>query len=107
MVLGMPPFIISGFVKNFSDVMITLFAGDLGEECVFVACLVSLVHGALVCAAVRPQDYYTEPQVYGFRPSPNHECDLGPIGVSGIMTRIYRDVAVNTIIRNNIDCVTC
>ena len=40
------------------------------------------------------EDYYTEPQVYGFRPNPNGEYDLGPIGVSGIMARIYKGVAV-------------
>jgi hypothetical protein len=41
-----------------------------------------------------PADYYTEPQVYGSRPNPNQEQDLGPIGVTGIVARIYQGVTV-------------
>jgi len=39
-------------------------------------------------------EYYTEPQVYGFRPNPGREYDLGPIGASGIMARIYKGIAI-------------
>ena len=41
-----------------------------------------------------PSDYYTEPQVYGTRPNPTGEYDLGPIGVTGIEARIYPGVRV-------------
>lgn len=45
-------------------------------------------------AAQRPVDYYTEPQVFGMRPNPGGEKELGPIGVTGIEARIYRGVKV-------------
>ena len=44
--------------------------------------------------AQSPSDYYTEPQVYGMRPNPNGEAELGPIGVTGIEARIYKGVRV-------------
>ncbi len=45
-------------------------------------------------AAPNPADYYTEPQVYGMRPNPNGEAELGPIGGTGIEARIYKGVRV-------------
>ena len=41
-----------------------------------------------------PSQYYTEPQVYGMRPNPNAEVELGPIGATGIEARIYPGVTV-------------
>ena len=50
---------------------------------------------AIVPAAARdPSGYYTEPQIYGMRPNPRGEVELGPIGATGIEARIYRDVKV-------------
>lgn len=40
------------------------------------------------------QEFYTEPQVYGMRPNPRGEQDLGPIGVTGIKARIYKGLRV-------------
>jgi|GEM_PF-5057537 len=45
-------------------------------------------------AAQNPADHYTEPQIYGTRPNPNGEHDLGPIGLTGIEARIYPGVLV-------------
>ena len=45
-------------------------------------------------AAQSPSEYYTEPQIYGMRPSPGREYELGPIGVTGIVARIYKGVTV-------------
>ncbi len=56
-----------------------------------VLCLLALW---LLSTALFAADYYTEPQIYGNRPNPGGEYDLGPIGVSGIMARIYKGVAV-------------
>lgn len=35
-------------------------------------------------------DYDTEPKLYGTRPDPNMENELGPIGVTGIEARIAK-----------------
>ena len=55
--------------------------------------LVLLLHVMAIApaAAQNPADYYTTPQVYGTRPNPRGEKDLGPIGVTGIRARIYHD----------------
>jgi len=55
--------------------------------------LMLLLQSTLVWSAKTPE-YYTDPQIYGNRPKPNQEYDLGPIGASGIMARIYKGVAV-------------
>lgn len=47
-----------------------------------------------LAAAKQPADYYTEPQVYGMRPNPTAEFQMGPIGVTGIEARIYPGVIV-------------
>jgi hypothetical protein len=49
---------------------------------------------AVPAVAQTPSQYYTKPQVYGNRPNPGNEYDLGPIGVTGIEARIYRGVTV-------------
>ncbi len=49
---------------------------------------------AVPAAAQHPSDYYTTPQVYGTRPNPNGEYDLGPLGVTGIEARICPGVTV-------------
>ncbi|MEI7900534.1 MAG: DUF6288 domain-containing protein [bacterium] len=38
--------------------------------------------------------YYTEPQLYGMRPNPNAETEMGPIGATGMDARIYKGVRV-------------
>jgi len=50
---------------------------------------------AVPAAARDIWDYYTEPEVFGMRPNPAGEKELGPIGVSGIEARIYPGVKVN------------
>ncbi len=59
------------------------------RRCVLVALL-----AALPVSGFAADDYYTEPQVFGMRPSPNSEKELGPIGVTGIEARIERGVKV-------------
>ena len=49
------------------------------------------LQGATLLAA---EKYYDEPQLYGMRPNPSHEYHLGPIGVTGIETRIYKGMKV-------------
>jgi len=49
------------------------------------------LQGVSLLAAER---YYDEPQLYGMRPNPNGEYHLGPIGATGIETRIYKGVKV-------------
>jgi hypothetical protein len=59
--------------------------------------LVSLllpIMAAFPAAARTPDDYYTEPQVYGMRPHPTREFELGPIGPTGIEARIFPGVLV-------------
>ena len=63
------------------------------KKCLFVVSVVVIMLGTLVKVA-GAAEYYAEPQVYGSRPNPAGEYDLGPIGASGIMTRIYKGVAV-------------
>ncbi len=48
----------------------------------------------IAAAAQNPSEYYTEPQIYGMRPNPVGEYELGPIGVTGIEARIYPGVTV-------------
>jgi len=45
-------------------------------------------------AAPGASEYYTEPQLYGMRPNPNAETEMGPIGATGIEARIYPGVRV-------------
>lgn len=40
------------------------------------------------------KDAYTKPQLYGMRPSPNEEWNLGCIGATGIGARIYKGLRV-------------
>lgn len=64
----------------------------------FVARMAIVLHGTLLFAAgavaQNPAEYYTEPQVYGTRPNPVGEAELGPIGAAGIEARIYKGVTV-------------
>ncbi|MCX6872984.1 MAG: DUF6288 domain-containing protein [Verrucomicrobia bacterium] len=57
---------------------------------VSLACVMALV------PAVAPgaPEYYTEPPLYGMRPNPNAETEMGPIGATGIEARIYPGVKV-------------
>jgi hypothetical protein len=55
-----------------------------------LGCLIATIPATLQGAP----DYYTEPQVYGMRPNPDHESEMGPIGVTGIEARIYKGVKV-------------
>jgi len=66
---------------------------ELGMKWIMIAVvagLVAIVPGAVQGAA----DYYTEPQLYGMRPNPNAETEMGPIGATGIDARIYKGVRV-------------
>ena len=45
-------------------------------------------------AAQKKQDYYTEPQIYGMRPNPDAESELGPIGATGIEARVFKGVKI-------------
>ena len=56
--------------------------------------LLPLVMAIGRAAAQSPSEYYTEPPIYGMRPNPNAEVELGPIGATGIEARIYKGVAV-------------
>ena len=55
-----------------------------------LTCLMALV------PAIAPgaPEYYTEPPLYGMRPNPNYETEMGPIGATGIEARIYPGVKV-------------
>lgn len=55
-----------------------------------LACLTAIFPAALQGAP----DYYIEPQIYGMRPNPNGESEMGPIGATGIEARIYKGVKV-------------
>ena len=71
--------------------------GVMTKSAIVVA-TAAIVHATLVCAAgaaaQNPPDGYTEPQIYGMRPNPRGELDLGQIGVTGIKARIYKGLAV-------------
>ena len=56
----------------------------------FLLCLLALVPATAPGAA----EYYTEPPLYGMRPNPNAEVEMGPVGATGIMARIDRGVRV-------------
>ena len=56
-----------------------------------IALLTTIMLPTLGLAA---DSYYTEPEMFGMRPSPRHETELGPIGVTGIVARIYSGVIV-------------
>ena len=56
--------------------------------------LLPLIAVTVPVAAQSPSEYYAEPQIYGMRPNPNGETELGPIGATGIEARIYKGVAV-------------
>jgi hypothetical protein len=47
-----------------------------------------------LAAGQSASDYYTEPPLYGMRPGPNAETEMGPIGATGIDARIYKGVRV-------------
>ena len=53
------------------------------------------LQGITILAADKAaSDYYTEPQLYGMRPNPNAETEMGPIGATGVDARIYKGVRV-------------
>ncbi|MHC4506541.1 MAG: hypothetical protein ACYTFI_24865, partial [Planctomycetota bacterium] len=56
--------------------------------------LLPYVMAIFPAAARDPSGYYTEPQIYGMRPNPRGELDLGPIGATGIEARIYKGLKV-------------
>ena len=56
--------------------------------------LLPLITAIASAAAQAPSEYYTEPQIYGMRPNPAQEYEMGPIGVTGIEARIYPGVLV-------------
>jgi len=60
---------------------------------VFFVCIAVIANISLPAAA-GTSGYYTEPKVFGFRPNPNHESDFGPVGVTGIVARVYKGVKV-------------
>ena len=55
-----------------------------------LGCLIAIIPATLQGAP----EYYTEPQVYGMRPNPDHESEMGPIGATGIEARVYKGVRV-------------
>ena len=57
---------------------------------VLLGCLIAIISGTLQGAP----EVYNEPQVYGMRPNPDHESEMGPIGATGIEARIYKGVRV-------------
>ena len=57
---------------------------------VILLCLMALVPATAPGAA----EYYTEPPLYGMRPNPNAENEMGPVGATGIEARIYKGVRV-------------
>ena len=57
---------------------------------VSLACIMALGPAAAPGAS----EYYAEPQLYGMRPNPNAETEMGPIGATGIEARIYPGVRV-------------
>jgi len=56
---------------------------------------IQVLLGAVCCVtSAMEAEYYSEPQVYGLRPNPGVENELGPIGVTGIEARIGKGVQV-------------
>ena len=56
---------------------------------------IQVLLGAACCVtSAMAAEYYTEPQLYGLRPNPGVENELGPIGVTGIEARIAKGVQV-------------
>ena len=55
-----------------------------------LACLIAIIPAPAPAA----EPYYTEPPLYGMRPNPNAETEMGPIGATGIEARIYQGVKV-------------
>jgi hypothetical protein len=56
--------------------------------------LLPLMVAVVPAAALEAAEYYTEPPLYGMRPNPNAETEMGPIGATGIEARIYKGVQV-------------
>jgi hypothetical protein len=64
------------------------------KKCVLVI-FIGLLSLIIPASAVRPDDYYTEPQIYANRPNPNNEKAFdGSIGVTGIEVRIYKGIVI-------------
>lgn len=57
---------------------------------IVLPCVMAIAPVAVTGAA----DYYREPRLYGMRPNPNAETEMGPIGATGIDARIYKGVRV-------------
>ena len=57
---------------------------------VLLLCIMALVPAAAQGAS----ECYTEPPLYGMRPNPNAETEMGPVGATGIEARVYKDVRV-------------
>ncbi len=56
---------------------------------------IQVLLGAACCVtSAMAAEYYKEPQLYGLRPNPGTENELGPIGVTGIEARIGKGVQV-------------
>ncbi len=68
--------------------------GEIVGLWVLALLLQSMALFPAIAAAQAPSEYYTQPQVYGTRPNPAGECELGPIGATGIEARIYKGVTV-------------
>ncbi len=56
--------------------------------------LLPYIMAIVPAAAQGASEYYTEPQIYGMRPNPRGERELGPIGATGIAARIYKGLRV-------------
>lgn len=60
-----------------------------------IATAVALLPGIFGRVSAQPGgDYYAEPPVFGMRPNPGYETEMGPIGATGIEARIYPGVKV-------------
>jgi hypothetical protein len=59
-------------------------------------CLCSLLLILVLCPDfyAADEDYYTEDKVFGSRPRTDREMDVGHIGPTGILARVYRDVVL-------------
>ena len=76
--------------RNLLELTLSALAMTLPMIPVLLGCLIAIIPATL---QGEPEDY-TEPQLYGMRPNPNDESEMGPIGATGIEARIYKGVKV-------------
>lgn len=76
--------------RNWLTLALSALTMNLPMTPVPLGCLIATIPATLQ----GEPEYYTEPQIYGMRPNPNGEAEMGPIGATGIEARTYKGVRV-------------